>query len=83
MAGDAVAPGDVLLINLPSHSPKGHGQEGSRPVFVVGVPTEPARYPVVIVVPLTTQSGPWAKKNPAMYLAAPFESFILFLPLFC
>jgi mRNA interferase MazF len=29
------------------------------------------RYPVVIVVPLTTQSGPWTKKNPNLYRHLP------------
>ena len=29
------------------------------------------RYPVVIVVPLTTRSSPWAKRNPALYLPLP------------
>ena len=66
-----VAPGDILLITFPSHDPKGHEQEGIRPVIVVGVPQGPVRYPVVIVVPLTTQSGSWAKKNPALYLLVP------------
>ncbi|WP_307718808.1 type II toxin-antitoxin system PemK/MazF family toxin [Desulfocucumis palustris] len=46
---------------------KGHEQEGSRPAIVVGVPKGAIRYPVVIVIPLTTQSGPWAIKNPNLY----------------
>jgi mRNA interferase MazF len=59
--------GDVVFVNLPSHSPKGHEQEGRRPAVIVGVPLGDVRYPVAIVVPLTTQLGEWVKKNPALY----------------
>ncbi|CEP67955.1 Plasmid maintenance toxin/Cell growth inhibitor [Moorella glycerini] len=71
MAIEAVAAGDILLIALPVHDPKGHEQEGVRPAVVVGVPQGPVRYPVVIVVPLTTRSGPWAKQNPILYQPLP------------
>ncbi|HAG08004.1 MAG TPA: hypothetical protein DCK87_00305 [Desulfotomaculum sp.] len=54
MAGEAITPGDILLIALPSHDPSGHEQEGVRPAIAVGVPQGHVRYPVVIVVPLTT-----------------------------
>jgi mRNA interferase MazF len=36
--GKVITPGDVLLITLPSHDPRGHEQEGSRPAIVAGVP---------------------------------------------
>ncbi|WP_406676416.1 type II toxin-antitoxin system PemK/MazF family toxin [Moorella sp. ACPs] len=71
MAVEAVAAGDILLIALPVHDPKGHEQEGVRPAVVVGVPQGPVRYPVVIVVPLTTRSGPWAKQNSNLYQPLP------------
>ena len=71
MTGEAVAPGDVLLVALPSHEPKGHEQEGLRPAIVVGIPWGPVRYPVVIVVPLTTQSGIWARENSTLYFPLP------------
>ncbi|MBC7341175.1 MAG: type II toxin-antitoxin system PemK/MazF family toxin [Clostridia bacterium] len=71
MAANRVAPGDILLIALPSQYPHGHEQEGTRPAVAVGIPQGPVRYPVVIVVPLTTQSGPWAKKNPSLYQTLP------------
>jgi mRNA interferase MazF len=61
--------GDILLIALPSHAPRGHEQEGSRPAVVVGLPDragEP-RYPAVLVVPLTTQEGAWSRKAPGLY----------------
>lgn len=59
--------GDVIFVNLPSHNPKGHEQEGRRPAVIVGVPLGDVRYPVVVVVPLTTQCGDWIKKNPELY----------------
>ena len=62
-----VEAGDVVLAAPPSHSPSGREQEGTRPVVVVGVPPEPLRYPVVVVVPLTTQRGTWAEANTDIY----------------
>jgi len=59
--------GDVVFVNLPSHNPKGHEQEGKRPAVVVGVPLGDVRYPVVVVVALTTQFGVWVKKNSVLY----------------
>jgi len=57
----------VVLVNLPSHSPKGHEQEGVRPMIIVGIPQGELRFPVVIVVPLTTQIGIWKQSNPDLY----------------
>jgi mRNA interferase MazF len=51
--GKVIAQGDVLVVALPSHEPKGHEQEGYRPAIVVGVPKGEVRYPVVIAIPLT------------------------------
>lgn len=70
---DVVSPGDVLLIALPSHTPRGHEQQGVRPAVVVGVPKGAVRYPVVIVVPLTTQTGDWAERNPVLYPRLPWR----------
>jgi mRNA interferase MazF len=67
MSGTSIKPGDILLITLPSHLPKGHEQEGLRPAIVVGIPQGPVRYPVIIVVPLTTSGGIWVNKNPRLY----------------
>lgn len=66
-----VVPGDVLVINLPSHYPGGREQEGSRPAIAVGIPKGSVRYPVIVVVPLTTQAGSWAKNNPELYQHIP------------
>jgi mRNA interferase MazF len=65
--------GEVLLVDLPRHLPPGHEQEGSRPGVVVGLPERlgPPRYPVVVVVPVTTQSGPWAQPRSPLYLELP------------
>ena len=71
MGGNSVVPGDVLIIKLPTHYPKGREQEGSRPAIAVGIPQGIIRYPVVVVVPLTTQVGFWAKKNPSLYQTIP------------
>ena len=62
-----VTPGDVLVVTLPSHNPWGREQEGRRPAVVVGVPSGKVRFPVVVVVPLTTQDGAWAQDNPMLY----------------
>ncbi|MGE5571882.1 MAG: type II toxin-antitoxin system PemK/MazF family toxin [Bacteroidota bacterium] len=68
MVGErTVGAGDVLLMALPFHTPKGHEQEGKRPVIVVGCPSGTLRHPTLIVVPLTTQAGRWACENPTLY----------------
>lgn len=67
MSGDAVSSGDVLVVALPSHLPHGHEQEGRRPVVVVGTPHVAGRFPVVIVVPLTTATGAWSTAHPTLY----------------
>ena len=59
--------GDVVFVNLLSHNPKGHEQEGRRPAVIVGAPLGDVRYPVVVVVPLTTQFGGWVNRNSALY----------------
>jgi len=62
-----LAIGDVVLINLPSHQPRGREQEGKRPAVVVGIPQGAVRYPVILIAPLTTQTGDWVQANPALY----------------
>jgi mRNA interferase MazF len=51
---------------LPGHDPRGHEQEGFRPAVVTCVPRA-ARYPVVFIVPLTTNIGSWRDINPDLY----------------
>lgn len=71
MKEKVITAGDVLLVTLPSHDPKGHEQEGYRPVIVAAVPEGEVRYPVLIAIPLTTKGGPWVKKNPKLYQHIP------------
>ncbi|NJO75721.1 MAG: type II toxin-antitoxin system PemK/MazF family toxin [Leptolyngbyaceae cyanobacterium RM1_406_9] len=59
--------GDVVLVSLPSHQPQGREQEGKRPTVIVGIPQGKLRYPVILVVPLTTQMGDWVEKNSVLY----------------
>lgn len=64
---DTLAPGDIILVALPDQQPKGREQEGKRPALVVGIPPGKVRYLLVLIAPLTTQVGEWAKRNPAIY----------------
>lgn len=61
--------GDVVVVALERHVPPGHEQEGRRPAVVVGLPerVEEPRFPMLVVVPLTTQIGPWADASPRLY----------------
>ncbi|MBF2007407.1 MAG: type II toxin-antitoxin system PemK/MazF family toxin [Chlorogloeopsis fritschii C42_A2020_084] len=64
---DLLACGDVVIVALPKHTPRGREQQGTRPGIVVGIPSEEVRYPMIIIAPLTTQSGSWALNNPSLY----------------
>lgn len=64
---DTLSPGDIILVALPAHQPKGREQEGKRPALVVGIPPGEVRYLVVLIAPLTTQAGEWTQRNPAIY----------------
>lgn len=67
MGADRLTPRDIVTLTFPVHQPTGHEQEGSRPAVIVGVPTGPTRFPVVVVVPLTTQAREWTDRNPTLY----------------
>ena len=62
-------PGDVLLAELPVQVPTGFEQQGKRPVIVVGLPETlgKSRFPMLVVVPLTTASGSWRAAAPKLY----------------
>ena len=66
------SPGDILTAQLPLHIPRGHEQQGYRPVLVIGDITQlaPLRYPMVLVVPLSSQVEAWTRINPE-YLVLP------------
>jgi hypothetical protein len=50
--------------------PAGHEQAGLRPAVAVGLPPPPVSYPVLLVVPLTTQHGTSTEANPRGVSAA-------------
>lgn len=62
--------GDVVTAHFPTHDPAGHEQEGYRPAVVVGLPARLGRprFPLVILVPLTTdRGGQWTRDSPLLY----------------
>jgi mRNA interferase MazF len=77
---------DILIVNFPKQSPSGCEQQGKRPAVVVALPrhTGVIRYQVIVVAPMTTQSGDWVIQNPTLYpcIAAgvanlPLDSIVL------
>jgi mRNA interferase MazF len=62
-----LAVGSIILVTLPSSNPRGREQEGKRPTLVVGLPMGAVRYPMVVVLPMTTATGPWVDRNPDLY----------------
>ena len=60
---------DILLVDFPPQTPALHEQQGIRPAVVVGRPsnTGTMRFELVIVVPITRQSGDWTAQNPILY----------------
>ncbi len=61
---------DVVLVDFPVHIPPGREQQGQRPAIVVALPSDTrvtVRFSLVIVVPMTTQSGEWVTQNPTLY----------------
>jgi mRNA interferase MazF len=72
-----VAVGWILRVNLEKRVPSGHEQEGVRPVVVVGVPAKigKPRYPMLIIVPLTTdKNARWSEGSPFLYPKIPAGS---------
>lgn len=64
---DPLESGDVVIVALPSHIPRGHEQQGTRPAVVVGTVWGEVRYPTIAIVPVTTQTGSWSRSNPSLY----------------
>ena len=63
--------GDVVTAKFPSQVPSGREQEGYRPAIVVGLPIRlgKLRFPLVFVVPMTTDRGQeWAAISPNLYV---------------
>jgi mRNA interferase MazF len=62
---------DVVTVQFPSQVPRGKEQEGFRPAIVVGLPSRlgKLRFPLVVVVPMTTNRGQdWVKNSPNLYV---------------
>jgi mRNA interferase MazF len=59
--------GDIVIIALPDHRPRGHEQQGTRPVVIVGIPEGETRYLMIMIAPLTTQTGSWSTNNANLY----------------
>lgn len=59
----------VVLVHFPPQIPSGREQENKRPAVVVALPnvTGATRYSLIVVVPLTTQTGAWVIQNPTLY----------------
>jgi len=71
------AVGWILRVNLEKRVPSGHEQEGVRPVVVIGVPAKigKPRYPMLIIVPLTTdRNAKWSEGSPLLYPRIPAGS---------
>jgi mRNA interferase MazF len=65
---------DIITARFPEQNPQGHEQEGIRPAIVVGIPNPlgKPRFPVIIVVPLTSdRCQNWIDKAPALYPRLP------------
>jgi len=63
--------GDLITAKFPSQVPIGREQEGYRPAIVVGLPSRlgQLRFPLVFVVPMTTDLGQdWASNSPDLYV---------------
>lgn len=63
--------GDVITVKFPSQIPQGREQEGFRPAIVVGLPSRlgKLRFPLVFVVPMTTDRGQdWVRNSPDLYV---------------
>jgi mRNA interferase MazF len=66
-----LAVGDVVIVYLPAHDPKGREQEGARPAIVIAIPWEPMRYPAILIAPVSSQIGSWVAANPSLYPVLP------------
>ena len=73
MTKRAVRIGDVLLVKLPQQQPPGSEQTGTRPAVVVGLPQRlgTQRFPLWIVVPMTSRISGWTRAAPNLYPTYP------------
>jgi mRNA interferase MazF len=71
---NVIVPGDLVLIALNNITAEEQEQLDLRPAIVVACPTINLRFPVIIVVPLTTQSVPQMMNFPQMEIKVPKNS---------
>ncbi|BBD67245.1 hypothetical protein NIES4072_54620 [Nostoc commune NIES-4072] len=57
LQADLLECGDVVIVNLPTSTPRGREQQGTRPAIVVGIPWREVRYPMLMIAPLTNFGG--------------------------
>jgi mRNA interferase MazF len=65
-----LAIGEVILVELPTLTPRGVELQGIHPAVVVGFPSlmGPMRFPLLMIVPMTSDKGyAWTQANPAAY----------------
>jgi len=72
--GNIIVPGDIVLISLQNKSTEELSLIDQRPAIVVACPKINLRYPVIIVVPLTTQPVPQIMNFPQMEIKVPKNS---------
>jgi mRNA interferase MazF len=73
----AIVPGDIVLISLQNKTTEAQKHTDQRPAIVVAYPQVNLRFPVIIVVPLTTQSVPQIMNFPQMEIKVPKNSGVL------
>ncbi len=59
----------VVVVEFPQQNPPGREQEGKRPAIIVALPniTGATRFSMIVVVPVTKQTGIWITQNPLLY----------------
>lgn len=68
MKREGPKPGEIYLAEFPEHNPHGHEQQGLRPAMVLAIP-ERARFPVLWMIPITTDRGQvWVKSSSHLYI---------------
>ena len=73
----AIVPGDIVLISLQNKKTAVKKHTDQRPAIVVACPQVNLRFPVIIIVPLTTQSVPQLMNLPQMEIKVPKNSGVL------
>jgi mRNA interferase MazF len=71
---NVIVPGDLVLIALNNITTEEQGHLDLRPAIVVACPKINLRFPVIIVVPLTTQTVPQIMNFPQMKIKVPKNS---------